>query len=64
MVDVRHMHADLVGTTGFQTQTQTGMRTEVLHNAVMRHRRFPHRMHRHMGAFGRVTANRLFNRAA
>ena len=40
------------------------MNTEVLHNAVMRHRRFTHRMHRHMGTLGWVTADRLFYRPA
>ncbi len=58
---MRHMHADLMRTTGFQTQTQAGMDAEMFHNAVVGHRRFAHRMHRHMGTLGRVTADRLFH---
>ena len=58
---MRHMHADLMCTTGFQTQTQAGMDAEMFHNAVVGHRRFAHRMHRHMGTLGRVTADRLFH---
>jgi hypothetical protein len=40
------------------------MNAEMFHNAVVRHRRFAHRMHRHMGTLGRVTADRFFHRAA
>ena len=61
---MRHMNADLMGTTGLQTQTQTRMNAEMFHNAIVRHRRFTHRMHRHMSTFGRVTADRLINRTA
>lgn len=64
MADVSHVYADLVSTAGFQAQAQAGVRTEVFHNAVVRHRRFTHRVHRHVGALGRVTRDRLFYRAA
>ena len=52
MRDMGHMHADLVSTPGFQTQTQTRMGTEVFHNAIMRRCRFTHRVYRHMRALG------------
>ncbi|MNE40761.1 hypothetical protein D3C80_1348000 [compost metagenome] len=45
MRNVRHMHTDLVSTARFQTQTQTRMNAEMFHNAVMRYRGFPHRVH-------------------
>ena len=61
---MRHMDADLVGTAGFQAQAQTGVDTEMFHNAVMGHRRFPHRVNRHMRALGWVTADWFFNRTA
>ncbi|STV03898.1 Uncharacterised protein [Klebsiella pneumoniae subsp. ozaenae] len=35
MGDMRHMHADLMCTTGFQTQTQAGMDAEMFHNSVV-----------------------------
>ena len=59
-----HMNTDLVRTTGFRAQAQARMNTEVLHNAIVRHRWFPHRVHRHMSAFSWVTANRFFYRTA
>lgn len=60
MGNMRHVHTDLVRTSGFQTQPKARVYTEVLHNAVMRHRRFPHGMHGHMRTFGGMTADRLF----
>ncbi len=49
------------GTTGFQAQAQAGMDAEMFHNPVVGHRRFAHRMHRHMGTFCRMTTDRLFH---
>lgn len=40
------------------------MRLEVFHDAVVRHRRFTHRVYRHVGALGGVTRDWLFYRAA
>ena len=58
-----HMHADLVRTSSFQTQPQTRVHTEVFHDAIVSHRWFAHRMHRHMGTFGRVATDWLVHRA-
>ncbi|MNC46562.1 hypothetical protein D3C75_955860 [compost metagenome] len=63
MVDIRHMHTDLVRTAGFQAQAQTGMGAEMFHNAVMGHRRFAHWVHGHVSTFGGVASNRLLHRA-
>lgn len=59
-----HVHADLVRTSGFQTQPQTRVHTEVFHNAIVRYRRFPHWVYRHVRTLGRVTANRFLNGSA
>ncbi len=61
---MRHMHADLVRTPGLQTQPKTRVHTEMFHNAVVGHRRFAHRMHRHMGTFGRVTTDGFIHRSS
>ena len=61
---MRHMHADLMRTSSFQTQPQTRVHTEMFHNAIVSDRRFAHWMHRHMGTFGRVTTNWLIHRTA
>ena len=37
--------------------------TEVFHDAIVSHRWFAHRMHRHMGTFGRVATDWLVHRA-
>ena len=55
------MHTDLMRTTGFQAQAQARMDAEMFHNPVVGHRRFAHRMHRHMGTFCRMTTDRLFH---
>lgn len=52
-----HMHADLVRTSGFQTQPQTRVHTEVFHDAIVSDRRFTHGMYRHVSTFGRVAAD-------
>ena len=59
-----HMHADLVRTSGFQTQPQTRVHTEVFHDAIVSDRRFTHRMHRHVSTFGRVATDWLIHRTA
>ena len=64
MGNMRHVHADLVSTPGFQTQTQARMNTEMFHDAVVGYRRFTHRVYGHMRTLGWVTADRLFHRAA
>lgn len=63
MSDMRHMHADLMRTSCFETQPQTRVHTEVFHDAIVSDRWFAHRMHRHMGAFGGMAADWLVHRA-
>ncbi|MNZ71118.1 hypothetical protein D3C78_894730 [compost metagenome] len=57
MLDVSHVDTDLVGTTGFQTQTQTGVATELLVHPVVGHGRTAIGHHSHVGTLGRVTAD-------
>src|SRR5690606_33166140 len=64
MGNMRHVHADLVSTPGFQTQTQARMNTEMFHDAVVGYRRFTHWVYGHMRTLGGGTADRLFHRAA
>ncbi|VFS63841.1 Uncharacterised protein [Kluyvera cryocrescens] len=64
MSDVSHVHADLVRTSGFQTQPQTRVHTEVFHDAIVRDRRFTHWVHRHMRTLGWMTADRFLNGTA
>ena len=64
MSDMGHMHADLVRTSSFQTQPQTRVHTEVFHDAIVSHRWFAHRMHRHVSTFGRVATDWLIHRTA
>src|SRR5471032_769452 len=64
MVNMRHMNPYLMGPAGFQSQPQTGMGTKMLHNPIMGHCGFAHRMHRHMGPLTWMTRYRLFNCAA
>lgn len=40
------------------------MNAEMFHNAIVRDRRFAHRMNGHMGTLGWMAADRLFYRTA
>ena len=51
-------------TARFQTQTQTRMDAEMLHDAVVRDGRFTHRVNGHMGTLGRMATDRLLYRTA
>ncbi len=64
MFDVGHVDTDLVGTTGFQTQTQTGVATELLVHPVVGHGRTAIGHDGHVGTLGRVTADGGINGAA
>ncbi len=52
------MHADLVGTAGFQAALQRGVRTEALAQAVMGDRFLAVLAHRHLQAVARVAVDR------
>ncbi len=64
VLDVGHVHTDLVGTTGFQTQPQTGVATELLVHPVVGDGGAAIGHHSHMGTLGRVTADGRIDGAA
>ena len=64
IADVGHVHADLVGTPGFQLDPDMGVATETFQYAVMGDRRLAGMGHCLFGTDGRMTADGLIHLAS